>query len=144
MPERRHRFSISQKVAIIREQERTGSSNKSICQHHGIQQSQLKVWKENADDFRFRSERLKSLNSGRPSVFVDGEQALLAHVLRRREQSCAVTIRSIVWKLGELFPGPLDRTFATRRRWVYRFISRHGLTIRKVTRHVSFSDEVLR
>ena len=60
-----------------------------------------------------------------------------------REQKFVVTVRSVINKLNELCPASVEKSFKSKSMWVYRFMSRHGFTHRRVTRIIGISDEEL-
>jgi hypothetical protein len=66
------------------------------------------------------------------------------HVQEARRQQSIVTIRSIIKKLHELSPESHVKTHNSKRLWTYRFLARHGFSLRRVTRTVVHTDSVLR
>ena len=64
-------------------------------------------------------------------------------MLGRRDTRAIVTVRNVTDELFRLVPLTGHRTFTYMRRYVYRFLSRNRLSIRRITRNVSLSDSEL-
>ena len=69
-PERRRRWSVDQKLAIVAEFERRGSSGAAVAQRYGISTGLLYTWRRQAHGLRARS---RSLVSGFMPVVVEPE-----------------------------------------------------------------------
>lgn len=57
-PERRRRWSVDQKLAIVAEFERRGSSGAAVAQRYGISTGLLYTWRRQAHGLRARSRSL--------------------------------------------------------------------------------------
>lgn len=86
----------------------------------------------------------KCLNTGRKSIYSAVEYEIEDYVQEARRQKSIVTIRSIIKKLHELSPESQVKTHNSKRLWTYRFLARHGFSLRRVTRTVVLTDSVLR
>jgi transposase len=130
-------------MEILEEQEREGLSNKEIARRHDLSATQVKRWREGRAEWRFKPKRLRSLNTGRPSLYQGCQAGLLNFVRVRREEGFPVTVRSLTWKLGELSEAAAGVDFEQKRKWIYKFLGRSRLSIRRVTRQTTLDDSIL-
>jgi len=77
---------------------------------------------------------------GRTPEFSDYEEMLLDYVFTRRRARLIVNVRNIVETLIQMIPEELRKPYDRMRQWVYRFLDRNRLTIRRITRNVSLDD----
>lgn len=139
----RRSFKLSQKIEILEEQKREELSNKDIARRHNLDPNQIRRWQENRETWVLKPKRLRSLNAGRPSLHQNCEHGLLDFIRARREQGFSVTVRSLTWKLSELLLDGGSGDFEKRRKWIYKFLMRRHLSIRRVTRQTTLDDTIL-
>lgn len=136
----RGRFTMRQRLAILREQEVTRVSDGELCRRYNIQHTQLNRWKLSLTQIRMAGGRRLSLQQGRRPEFWELEDELLRYVHDRRERRAIVTVRNLTDELFRLVPLERQRSFVCMRRYTYRFMARNRLSIRRITRNVSLSD----
>ena len=134
------RFCIGERLRILAEQREHSLSNHEICRRYGIQMTQLLRWRRSAERMRDLPLRRNSLRMGRTPEFSDYEGMLLDYVFTRRRARLIVNVRNIVETLIQMIPEELRKPYDCMRQWVYRFLDRNRLTIRRITRNVSLDD----
>ena len=139
----RRTFTLGKRLQILAEQERTAASNTETCRLHSLQLVQLAKWKRGISKALEASKRKKSLHTGPKSRFHVIEGQLLSFIRGQRQQRAVVNVNSIIRKMHELAPESANMTMNAKRCWTYRFLSRNDLSIRRVTRCVHLTDEVL-
>ena len=139
----RRSFTLKFKRRVIDEQIRENLPNNEVCRRYNIQLQNLKRWKEVLDHARYQPKYKKSVHTGKNSIYFEYENTIKEYINNMREQKFVVTVRSVINKLNELCPASVEKSFKSKSMWVYRFMSRHGFTHRRVTRSIGISDEEL-
>ena len=85
----------------------------------------------------------RTMYSGPRSEFYEIEDQLYMHIHGLRQRKQAVTVRCVVERLCELKPEAREKSFFSLQKWVYRFMERRSLSLRRVTRNVAISDPIL-
>lgn len=137
----RRRFTLSEKVRILGEQDRLRLSNGDIYRRFGVQNGQLASWRNAFEAGRFTSRRRKSLHSGPQSQYAAHEVAIKDYILGERNVKAIVNVGSMIRKLAEFCQSSTEKSYKSRQMWAYRFISRNRFSIRRVTRNVTLSDD---
>ena len=52
-------------------------------------------------------------------------------------------MRQLIRELLRISPASHEKTFSALQKWTYRFLDRHGLTLRRITRNITISESVL-
>lgn len=139
----RRSFSLRQKLSILADQDSQGLSNNEVCRRYRLQLHQLNAWRSSASAYREHSKSARRIRPLGVTIYSEYEDALLAYIYGRRDQRAIVTVRSIIWKLNEICPGAAGKTENSKRLWVYRFMKRRNLSLRRVTRAVHHADSEL-
>lgn len=139
----RHFYSIGEKRKILRQQERESLNNSQIAALHGVTPTQIRRWKQHLVELQQTPASKKTLHRGRDSNFADIEEEIYRRILELRRQRLAVTVRKVVQTVCELRPEAREKSFFNLQRWVYRFLERRALSLRRVTRNVTIPDPVL-
>ena len=145
MPGQRPRrsFNIGEKRTILREQTREGLNNSEIALRYDVTPTQIRRWRVNLPEMQQVPSTKKRVRGGRPAAFLDVEDQLYQWVVSRRGERRAVTVRATVEELKRLKPEASQRSFFNLQRWVYRFLDRRSLSLRRITRRASIPDPVL-
>ena len=122
----RRRFTIAEKLRILRVQIAEALSDKATFRRFGIQGSQLVRWRSNMEKFTLISKTNKSVGEGRKSLYHEAESAIRDFILEIREQRGVVSVRSVIFKLHELCPEARDKSFRSKQQWVYRYLRRES------------------
>src|SRR6516164_7164996 len=130
----RRSFTLKFKRRVIDEQIRENLPNNEVCRRYNIQLQNLKRWKEVLDHARYQPKCKRSVHTGKNSIYFEYENTIKEYINNMREQKFVVTVRSVINKLNELCPASVEKSFKSKSMWVYRFMSRHGFTHRRVTR----------
>jgi hypothetical protein len=137
------RRTMSERLAILAEHEHSGTSVREACRRYGIQPLQFRRWREQRDRIASIGTRRVSIHSGRTPDFAEFDEELLRYVLGRREKRAIVTVRNLTNFLYRTVPSERHKSFKNMRRYIYRFIARNRLSIRRITRNVILSETEL-
>jgi hypothetical protein len=131
---------MRERLAILAEQERLSLSDAGICHIHSIQATQLRRWRNSIEQIQNAGTRRASLHVGRRPDFAEFEDDLLQYVLDRRRSRAIVTVRNLADAMLQMIPRGRHKTFKQTRRWIYRFLARKRLSIRRITRNISLPE----
>jgi hypothetical protein len=147
----RRYLTITQKLRILDEGELGNLSTCQLALLHGLQTNQIRKWKESKPRMEETRATKSTLHAGKKSDFDHWEAALVEYVRNRRASKAGnsatltsvVTVRSIIEELQRLSGNRIQKPFEHLQMWAYRFLSRNRLSIRRISRKTSISDNEL-
>lgn len=134
----RHHFSFSvrQKVKIVREGTRSIGLINKTCKKYKIQTSQFRTWRKKLPDLIKKcmdNPRSRTIHLGRQLDDNELQETLHDWIVDLRDQDIPVSTKAILAKAISLSPTIEMKRFVSVRRWVYKFMERFGLSIRRRT-----------
>ena len=129
-------LTVSQKLAILEEAEQTGSF-KITARKHRLQKIQLIKWSASMEKLiekRKLSRNALTIHKGPVVLNLEIELQVLDWVYGQRNRGFFVSTRNIITKMLQMNPKFKGGCVNTIRWWVYRFLRRHKLALRRHTR----------
>jgi hypothetical protein len=139
----RRRFNISTKKRILDEQAIDDLSDCVIAARYDLEPSQIARWKKKINEIQLTSETKKSLNKGRKPQFIGHEDTLDEYIIHRLETRKIINIRILIAKLDELNQTFNQKSLKAKQKYIYRFLKRKNLFIRRITPTQNVKEEVL-
>ena len=131
---KRRRFTISDRLAIVRNVRRhiaTGESIRGACKALNIIPKQYREWSKSTEALTgHRNPNAKSTAPGNDSTLKPIEQDLLRFIFEHREQGIAVSISLVAIQAARLMPEFKEKPSRARYQSVRRWIRKHGLVHR--------------
>ncbi|KAH9094307.1 hypothetical protein Ae201684P_016917 [Aphanomyces euteiches] len=129
--------TVDTKIEIVQEYLKSGKSAYAIAKKHGVQTGQVIRWAASLEHLKATAEKgpgLMTINPGRKVEKPDVEAEVLEFYEELRNDDLAVSTKMLVLKAMSI-----DRTFHSGDRkklnwWVYDFLERNDLSIRRPTR----------
>ena len=134
MPRRDTRRTVKEKLQIVLEAER--GTIRGTARIYQVQPSQIRRWRKARHELEQsvkRNPNAKSVNEGRPTQSPEIEQSIVEWIRELRSADIAVSTRQVIAKALSLDPQFHGRNIKTLWHWVYPFLDRHHLSIRRAT-----------
>ncbi|KAE9341572.1 hypothetical protein PR003_g9918 [Phytophthora rubi] len=128
-------LSVKAKLLIVLEAER--GPMKSVARRHNMDPSHIRRWSKNMAKLEATvmwNPRAKTLNAGRARSDGDLEEEFAAWILDRRAHELAVSTNQVIAKAVAINPSFRGGNRKAMWKWVYPFLHRHRLSIRRRTR----------
>ena len=134
---RRRRFTISDRLAIVRNigrRIRAGESIRSACRALNIIPKQYREWSTSTEAFMGHGNpNARSTAIGAESVLKPIEEELLRFIFELREQGIAVSISAVALQAARLMPAFKEKNSRARYQCARRWVRKHGLVHRMGT-----------
>jgi transposase len=150
MPMRKF-YSLREKRAILKVQRDESLTDSQAAQRYSIQPIQVAKWRERFPLMGGKKASAKTLHNGFRGKFWNHEEEILGYIIQRRSQKqgnllfliAVVSVRSVAAELARVSQIAGAQTFASLQKWVYRFLERRGLSIRRISRNVTLPNSEL-
>jgi DDE superfamily endonuclease/Tc5 transposase DNA-binding domain len=131
-------YSIKQKLAILQEAIEV-KNIRSTARKYKVQPCQIRSWRKQVNDLKTKAllnPNSKTIHFGRPVEFLDLESRLHKWVEEMRQEDIPVCTNNIIAQAISLDTTNTFKKGNAQRisRWVYCFLERWNLSIRRVTR----------
>ena len=146
----RNTISLSKKIQIVEYAEDAGciraTADHFSTYYLNIQPSQIRRWRKRIHLIREAHEHTKGkktvhMANGTPHEAL--ENNVYVWILKLRQKNVAISTKFIIAKALSLDPTFKNRNEIVLRRWVYRFLRRYNLSIRRSTHVGQRSEHVL-
>ncbi|KAE9029188.1 hypothetical protein PR001_g11556 [Phytophthora rubi] len=130
-------YTVRQKLQIVIEATEDKAAVKGTARRHGVLPGQVRRWIKDRDELETAVQvnpRVRSLNKGCPRINAALEEELAAWIIDRRKQELAVTTNQVIAKAVAMDPSFRNGNRKSMWSWVYPFLHRHRLSIRRRTR----------
>lgn len=131
-------YTVRLKVKIAREANAFPFNKRKTCAKYKIQLSQLNKWYKSMPKLLSKCQenpRARTTHQGKPTQYPELEQFLYDWVMDKREEDIQVTTNDILKKaIAFIGDGFKDNKAKRAKRWIYVFMERWGLSIRRKTR----------
>ncbi len=125
-------FSISEKLAIIKYTET--HSHHATANKFEIDRSQIRRWKKQAQKMKTHIHPSRmTLHSGKPPKYEAVEGKVLRWIAEKRLEGNAISVMMVANYASSIEPDMFDKSFKKKTKWVYRFLNRSELSIRRST-----------
>lgn len=134
-----YRYSIKQKIHIVREAYEKDNNIRKTARVYRVQPKQIREWNKNMKDLKekcLQNPRARSIHKGRDLENYELEKELHAWVLEQRQEDIPVKTDNIIAEAIRRDESGTFRSGCEKKvtRWVYLFLHRWELSIRRVTR----------
>lgn len=134
-PGRRRRYSVLEKLAIVRNVRRKidmGMSQRAACEDVNIHHTMYGVWAKKTQEMQHaRNNKARSLCPGPPSVVLQPMQdELLRFIFELREQGMPVSISMVASRASQLSPAFSQKSRTAKSSAARRFVRSHSLVHR--------------
>jgi len=137
-------FNNGQKKPILLEQEQVSLMNEQITSRHSLDRSIIPKWKKKYSAIFNSPASLRINHPGRSAAFSNIESELFGLIVERRVANSFVSVRLIVQKMKQLDSIAKEMKFSDLELWIYCFMKRKGLALRRPSRNVTFQEEIVR
>lgn len=136
-PRRYHyKYNNEQKAIIVRESVAVNAFNR-VARKYGVQPNQLRHWRKNYKeicDAAMRNNKSLTIHKGRKLEYPELEVQLYNWFEQMHSQDIGVTTRQMVLECQDIEPSFKNGDQKKMERWIYCFMQRNRLSIRKITR----------
>ncbi|RHY25024.1 hypothetical protein DYB32_008553 [Aphanomyces invadans] len=133
---RRH-LTVTKKLDVVKQHLRDGTSVYILAKKYGVQGNQVLRWVRDHEKLKAavaRSPGLSSAHTGRAVARSDVEAQVLEYFEYLREHDVAISTMMLVLKARNIEPDFHGGKTKARTSWVYQFLRRNKLSIRRPTR----------
>ncbi|RLN76361.1 hypothetical protein BBJ28_00007038 [Nothophytophthora sp. Chile5] len=134
MPRRDTRLTVANKLAILLEADQT--TVEETARRHSVTPSQIRRWRQTHAQLVRKAKNnpnARSINDGRSNRSAEIEKQLAAWIRQRRGMDIAVSTHHVISKALALDPFFKGGNKGVLRSWVYPFLHRNHLSIRRRT-----------
>ena len=134
---RRNKYEVKFKLEVIG-MVKNGTSLHYIEDKYKIDRSTIRNWKKNEDELlqvkynknKFRKKRNNGIIK---NILYTQEENICNFIIDCREKNKAIGTKSIVCYAGKINAKIAENKIKTKLMWCYRFLKRHGFSIRRVS-----------
>jgi hypothetical protein len=130
-------YTVRQKIAMAREAYSRPKYVKQFARERGLASAcMLRKWKNNLGELQLKAmvnPHARSCHKGRKVKDLDFELEVKEWILDQRKMDIAVRMNDIINHVVQVKPTFKDGERRTLVAWVYKFLARHGLSVRRVT-----------
>ena len=133
---RSKKLTLARKLRIL-EHARSTNNIRATARLFKVQPSQIRRWRANMANIEVAAKenpKVQTLHKGRKPKNSTLEENVLNWVLETRAQDTCVTTTDIICKATSLCPEFMQADTKKLHSWVYRFMTRHNLSVRTATR----------
>lgn len=132
-----YNFTVRQKILWAQEAYGIPRNISNTANYHGVSRQQLIQWNRNLQALKDKAlinPNSKTIHKGRTVHDDDIEPAIKDWILEQRTQNLSIQTRNIIHQAINLRPNFKGGDQGKQVKWVYRFLGRNGLSIRRPTR----------
>ena len=130
---RRQSFTAAFKLKVIQVAEAEG--NRAAARKYDIAESNVRRWRADKENLNEAPKQQKA-RRGKSAKWPEMEEELLNWVKEKRQEGCAISTTSLRLKAKTIAKAAGNEEFKASQGWAYRFMGRHGLSVRRRT-HLS-------
>ena len=132
-----YNFTVKQKILMALQAYRIPRNISNAARQYSVSRQQLIKWHKDILKLKDKASinpNAKTIHKGRKIADDDIEPAIKDWILERRAQNLSIQTRHIIAHAIHLRPNFKGGNHGKQVKWVYRFLGRNGLSIRRPTR----------
>jgi transposase-like protein len=135
---RHYNYTVKQKIAIVQQAYSKPNYVIKFAREYGLARDvDIRKWKRMLGKLKEKAQtnpHAKSVHKGPVVRDLEFEKDVKDWILEQREMDIAVRTKDIIYYATAANPSFKNSSQKTLIAWVYKFLGRHGLTVRRVTR----------
>jgi transposase-like protein len=133
-----YNYTVKQKIAIVQKAYSKPKYVAKFAREYGLaRDTDIRKWKKMLGKLKEKARKnphAKSVHKGPVVKELEFENELKEWIIQQREMDIAVRTKDIINHAIQVKPSFKNSRRATLVAWVYKFLGRHGLSVRRVTR----------